>query len=167
MICVGMQTLFHSCAMHARWTHQPERQRRHCRWSEWHKFKHYLKVFEKPKTWQKDCCVQAFILKFKSSAATRANVYSSHVQKGSGFIFWSRESKQTCLFSLNADDEWTDGMNRCSVISTPSYHNILQHTHTDKEGKRWWWLRCSNMMYHAPPSPACRSTPYSPELVLV
>ncbi len=46
------------------------------------------------------------------------------------------ESKQFHLYSLNADDKWTDGMNGRSVKGALSCHNILHHTHTDKEEEK-------------------------------
>lgn len=44
------------------------------------------------------------------------------------------EFKQACLYSLNADDEWSDSMNRRIVTSTVPHHSILRHI--DKKGKK-------------------------------
>lgn len=80
------------------------------------------------------------VLASKSSAII-ANIYSVvftlnrkvQVSHFGAALCW--ESKQFSLYSLNAD-EWTDGMNRHSVMSTLSFHNVLHHTHTDKERKK-------------------------------
>lgn len=51
------------------------------------------------------------------------------------------ESKQFCLYSLTADDEWAGRMNRRSVISTLSYRSVLHHTRTDEEGEKGGGVR--------------------------
>lgn len=60
------------------------------------------------------------------------------------------ESKQFCLYSSNADDEWTDGTNRRSVKSTLSYCRILHHTHFDKkvgEGDAQGFVPCTTFTW--------------------
>lgn len=86
------------------------------------------------------CCTEQ--LWSPNPQAWALNVYSTRVhteQTGVQVSYFGAalcwESKQSCLYSLNADDEWADGMNRLSVISTWSYREILHRLWMTKGGQ--------------------------------